>query len=361
MTILNGTRHGVPALAALVTFLLFFPGGLAAAPVGGSTATGTSNKMNPALSLNGLFLAGWSDPAGSADGIKAQEFELVASSIVDPYFKAFANVAFDPDPAGGEAGVAVEEGYVRVLGMPEGFGLRGGRFYLPMGRHNQLHSHQFPLINAPRAVQRTLGDESVGDVGVELEYAPLLPWYVNVRLTGTDGANGLFDGESRDMAAGARLENLWDVGESATFEVAGSVLNGPIPDGDRRTLYGADARLKWHDPRKTYGKVVTWTNELLVDHVPGRKDVSGAYSILQVRFARLWWAGAGYSWDSLVPDGLARRTSENEARLQLAWVPSEFSAVRGEIGWTDPAEGDRELTAQLQLNFTIGAHPAHKY
>lgn len=357
--------------------------GLAAEPVlaqSGSTATGTSNALNPALSLNSLFMAGFTDPASDEDGIKIQEVELSASSVVDPYFKAWGSLVFEPGSGDAEAAVAVEEAWVSLLGLPQGFGAKAGRFKLPMGRHSQLHTHQFPFIQPPRAFVVTLGEEGPTDVGVMPTYSPDLPWYMNLTAYVTDGANELFDGESRALAAGGRVDNLWDLTEATTFEAAASVLNGPAPlnggtseqlktglaatsgdEAERRTFYGADVRIKWKDVRKTYGHALQWITEVLVDHVPEREDVRGAYTTFEYRVARQWWAGAGYSWDSLVPEGSAHRLSENEFKAQLAWVPSEFSEVRTNVSWLDPEGGDGEFKVQLQLNFTIGAHPAHSY
>ncbi len=354
-------RHSLgganPFAPALIVVLLFVAGPAQAR--GGSTASGTSNKLNPAISLNALFLGELTDPREETDGLSAEELELIVTSVVDPHFKAFANVSFTPDRSGPESEVALEEGFVRVMGLPEGVGLRVGRFLLPMGRHNQLHTHQFPFITAPRAVEAVLGEESVGDVGVEASYSPLLPWYVNLRVYGSDGASDAFDRDGRDLVYGGRVENLWDLGEATTLEISASALSGSKAS-HRRILYGGDIRLKWKNIRKTYGRAFTWVTEFLGDHIPGHPEESGVYTLALYRFARRWWAGGGYSWDSSA-SAPGDRGSENEARLQLAWVPSEFSGLRTELGWLDPLERRRELTARVQLNFTIGAHPAHQY
>ena len=57
-----------------------------------ATATGASSAMNPAISLNGLFAAGWADYRQKGEqetSISLQEMELAAMSVVDPYFKAY--------------------------------------------------------------------------------------------------------------------------------------------------------------------------------------------------------------------------------------------------------------------------------
>lgn len=53
------------------------------------------------------------------------------------------------------------------------------------------------------------------------------------------------------------------------------------------------------------------------------------------------------------------------ASLNLAWAPSEFSAVRAECSLerVDPSLPDPPLDTRISLQFiySIGAHPAHAY
>jgi len=51
-----------------------------------------------------------------------------------------------------------------------------------------------------------------------------------------------------------------------------------------------------------------------------------------------------------------------EYKLNLTFAPSEFSFVRGEVGrYKDQITGEDDTRAILQVNFTIGSHPAHMY
>ena len=329
---------------------------------GGTTASGVSNALNPAISVNGLFLGTWSDPSSPDEGLQVQEVEMAMTSVVDPYFKANVIVAFDPDRSGPGSDVALEEAYATMSSLPAGWGLEVGRFLIPFGRHNQLHTHVFPFVDAPHAITAILGPESQSDVGVELSYAPLVPWYLNLRMYGGDGATeDVFGGDSKELAAGGRVENLWDLSEATTFEAAGSYMNGPGPDGGRRQLWGADLRLKYRDQRQTQGRAWEGVVELVEDAPEVAPDHAGVYALLRTRIARRFWVGAGYDWLSTPSEVTGLRGSEHEAKGQLAFIPSEFSAVRMDLGWRDRLDTERELFAELQFNVTIGSHPAHAY
>ena len=90
-------------------------------------------------------------------------------------------------------------------------------------------------------------------------------------------------------------------------------------------------------------------------------DRVGVYTLAQYRMSRRWWIEGGYSWLSQDLEETGTRERAHEIRGQLAFVPSAFSALRAELTWRDPIVGERELAALLQLNFTIGSHPAHRY
>lgn len=356
---------------------------------GSTTATGASNELNPAISFNGLFLGRWAEGSESeegheekhghahavGDGIKAQEFELAMTAVVDPYFKAAAYVAYEPSPEGPEAVLAAEEVYIQTTSLPTGLGVRAGRFFLPFGRHNQIHVHQYPFIEAPLAMRGLIGDEGAGDVGVEVSYSPPVSWYLNLRGVVGDGAvEGIYDAEDSEMSYLGRVENLWDLSEAATLEAGLSFLRGPLggehdheelmkdeheeTHDEHLSYYGADLRIKWKDPRRTHGRALVWENEFIGRTVPGRKDSYGFFSLARFRAARLWWIGGGYSFLSRAE---SERLTDHEIRGQVAFVLSEFSALRFDLAYNKPEEGDSRITGLLQINFTIGAHPAHGY
>lgn len=371
-----------------------------------ATSTGISRDQNPALSVNTLLLGRVADQSTAADlnGVNLQEAELQLTSIVDPYWKA--NLVFAVHPAhdhqeegedaehahGGYEG-DVEVAYIDGTALPHGFGLRLGKDYVPFGKHAPLHTHQFPFVDAPVAVQAFLGGHGVSEVGARLAREVPLPWYSDLEVYAVDGRSEIFDGASRDLAYGARFTNLLDLSTTATLELGGSWLHGPQAGGylalehahegeaGNLDLVGADITFKWVSASASRGPALNLTAEVImpqVDEVAG--DPLGWYAHAQYRFARNWWLGAGVGAldrDLIEHDeeheeeehaeehhdhGLFAWEEVVEAKANLTWTPSEFSALRLEVARYDDRLGDAdEWLVSLQANFTIGSHPAHNY
>jgi hypothetical protein len=365
--------------------------------------------MNPAISVNGLFLGAWQERTYEGQknvSADLQELEIAFMSVVDPFFKAsiFTAIGSPHDNAGHESresrygysdtseddegedehGVELEleEAFVRALSLPAGVGARAGKMLVPFGRTNQFHLHHLPFIQEQHAFGEVIG-HGVSDVGIEASYAPLAPWYLNFVFFAGDGATDLFDADNREFSYAIRVENLWDLSEAATFEIAGSILTGPALEDSRRNFYGADARVKWKDPRKSYGRELEWMTEFIVDS----PDIGDGHTVLDSRvrykFARSWWAGFGHSLlraererychaclagpgaRAALQEGDRESDSDHEnaheLKGQIAFTPSEFSAIRLDATYLDGPGEDGVFKVELQLNFTIGSHPAHLY
>jgi hypothetical protein len=206
--------------------------------------------------------------------------------------------------------------------------------------------------------QKLIGPHGVSDVGLEIAYAPDTPWYLNLLGFVGDGGVDLFDTASTDFQATGRIENLWDLNDATTFELGGSVMTGPAAVGDRRNFYGGDVRVKWRDQRRSHGNAFEWMTELLVDNPDDGEHQMAIASCGRYRFSRRWWVGGGYSMHRVKGRG---EDAAHEYKGQLALVPSEFSMLRLDTSYVEsPTEGD-VFKVQLQVNFTIGSHPAHLY
>jgi len=348
---------------------------------GSSTATGISRAMNPAISVNALLLGRVSrdDPSREANNIDIQEMEMQFTSIVDPFWTADLVVAVHPDH--GHDGVEAH-GYVLDLevarleyrNMPRGLGLTIGKDYLQFGKHIPLHTHQFPFVEAPIGVSAFTGGHGLAGVGADLAWTTPLPWYAELQGYAVSSHGEIFDGESRDLVYGGRMSNLWDTSEASTLEFGLSALTGPgaghgDEPGGSLGLYGADLTWKWVSTSRSQGPAVTFTNEVILpDPAHKEGDPLGIYSILQYRFARQWWLGAGWSvardYEPHDHDGEEEHglLTVNQFKGNLTLTPSEFSSVRLEVWYEEDRDGIyQDLGAALQVNFTIGSHPAHLY
>ena len=380
----------------------------AAAADGSTTATGVSRQFNPAISVNTLLLGRTADQVTDAavNGIDLQEAEVQLTAIVDPYWKANLVFAVHPERGHDHAEAAVEEdahghggytGHVEVAtidgtSLPHGLALRLGKDYLPFGKHVPLHTHQFPFVDAPVAVRTFLGDHSLTEVGARVAHAVPAPWYSDLTVYAVDGKAEIFAGDSRDLAYGARWTNLFDLSTEATLEIGGSWLHGPLGPGYLLTeehaedvlagdldVWGADVTFKWVSARASRGPALTVTGEVILPRPEqGAQDPLGWYAHARYRFARDWWLGLGagaldrdlpvhdheHAEDEEHHEHLALWMWEEvrEYKANLTWTPSEFSAVRLEAARYDDQVGDMdEWLFSLQVNFTIGSHPAHLY
>jgi hypothetical protein len=357
----------------------------AAAQSASSTATGVSNTLNPAISVNGLF---WGQVSRDSDlpeynRVALQEAEAQFTAIVDPFWKANIVAAVHPvhaHAAGEEEHVEaggvelhLEEATIDGRSLPAGLALRLGKFFLPFGKHVPLHTHQFPFVEAPVAIQTFLGDHGLTEVGARMDATVPLPWYSNLAGYGVNGDAEIFDAENRDLAFGGRWSNLWDLTSAATVELGGSFLRGPAAaswdSGSHLDIYGIDLTYKWISPRRSQGPALTLQGELILPRPEGRTGhPRGWYALAQYRVLRNWWLGAttGQADPDLPAAGGALEPAGelagkvNEYKFDVTFVPSEFSALRAEVAYFDSETGD-DLHFLVQWNFTIGSHPAHLY
>jgi len=366
-----------------------------------STATGVSRAMNPAVSVNGLF---WGQVSRDNDSpefnrVALQEAEAQFAAVVDPFWAAVFTFAVHPThshEAGSDTNVYnesaeephgfaldVEEAYVDGQSLPAGLGLRLGKFYLPFGKWAPLHTHQFPFAVSPLAVAHYLGEHSLTEPGGMMTLSVPLPWYSDLQLYGVNGDSELFDRSSTELVWGGRWRNMWDVSDNATLELAGSGFTGPdgaFPDEGRQLyVYGADLTYKWVSAARSQGPILVLTGEVILPRPQEREgDPYGWYALANYRFRRNWWLGVTvgqvdcdthHEGDKQFPILSKQHEHEQsfpgdtwEYKANLTYAPSEFSALRFEVDYYEDRVGDADdLRFIVQVNFTIGSHPAHLY
>ena len=370
--------------------------------VGTATTTGASRSLNPAISVNVLMRGtalrnpltlkeedhgeeGENGDHGEEEeengdheeeeeghghgeesqksGFDLQEIELRFTAFADPYVKGDLTLAMH-----GASGIEVEEGYVVAQTLPRGLGLRAGKLFLPFGKQNRLHTHQFPFVEVPLVNREFLGPVGLNDIGVEVSYLLPLPWFSEIRVGAFEGSEeGPFRSEKgEDLAYLGRWGHLWDLGSSTTLGLGGSYAggrNGVGSDGLAQFV-GGDLTIKWIPLRRAQYRGVTFQAEYLWSKVDedefSAPTQGGLVSHLQVRMSRRWWLGGRL--DALgLPKELEDDPDQRRASVLLALVPSEFSALRFQYSAHQVEDQETQHLFQVQFNFTIGSHPAHAY
>ena len=334
-----------------------------------------SRAFNPAISVNGLFLGGYSSSVDTTNaltglnfdnGFNLQEAEFRFVSDVDPYFRADMTLAINR-----EGEIELEEGYVtssQLPGeiMPRGASLKAGKFFTDFGKHNILHTHRFPFIDRPLVSEAAFGDEGLNEPGIGGNYLLPTPWFSEITFQGLQGDNpNLFRLSSGEKAQGAylgHLKNFFDLSDETSLEFGQSYVGGRNTGSGYSQAVGTDLTLKWRPLDRAQDRALIWQNEYIFFSVDeDGKNVQnngGLYSSLQYRLSRLWWLQGRYDLLGVpnTKDGLKNRWT-----ILAALVPSEFSALRLQYSRAAQENGRDINEIFFQLNFTMGAHPAHKY
>ncbi len=333
-----------------------------------SPATFFSNLFNPAMSVNGLLLGSFTSlenplPEQVHTGVRLQEVELQVTANVDPYLSANIILAV-PD---GE-GIGVEEGILALTARPYGLAIRGGKMKVPFGRENLLHTHALPFVDKSLIGNAVFGDEGLNEIGAEASYLVPVPWYLLLTVAGLGGDNAVafHSPNGRDFLGFAGLKNVFDVTDDATLEAGMSYAIGNNSDRLTSQVFGGHLVMKWkpNDAATTHSAVVAI--EALYSRVPkpntprGRQtDQYGFYAFAQYQLFQRWYLGGRF--DFLQPVGTTTPVDLRQSAI-LVFAPTEFSAIRLQGNVTEPgAGGDPIVEAHLQINFTLGAHPAHAY
>lgn len=332
--------------------------------------------FNPDISANFLGLlqqgTGLSNNRSNPEhnGLRLQEAELQFTSDVDVYFRAVALLAIgqsDTTAASDgsvEYGIDPEEVYFETLNLP-GVTLRAGKFKLALGKHNLLHTHAYPFIDAPLFQTALIGEEGLNESAISA--AVLIPasWFSEFTLQGFSPSNPKVFNSTQSGALGglARLKNLWDLSDDTTLELGLSGARAKNAFENNASIWGGDLTIKWRPAVGGKYHSFIWNTEYLRAKRKGLTDsagediahLSGITSYVQYQFAERWWVQARGE----VLGHYSRITKESAL---LAFLPSEFSGLRLQYDHQKTQnQAKPDHTVAFQYNISIGAHPAHAY
>jgi hypothetical protein len=338
-----------------------------------------AKPFNPDISANFLGLlrhgTAYSNSRSTSpyNGLSLQEAEIYFSSNIDAYLKGVALFALTEDS--GSWGIEPEEVYVETTSLPY-VTIRAGTFKLAFGKHNQLHTHAFPFIDAPIAQQTILGEEGLNSPAASASILIPLPWFSEFTTQAYSLSNeNLYSDPVASTNTGSdktgalvRFRNLWEFGDDTTLELGASAAEGKNAFDKTTTLYGGDLTLKWRPSVGGKYRAFTWSSEYMSANRRNRLDDSGnpnarlggGSTYFQYQFAERWWVQARAE-----VLGSPRETGQTLFTKQsalLGFFPSEFSGLRAQYDTeNNRARNRKDYTFTLQYNITMGAHPAHLY
>lgn len=337
------------------------------------------NTFNPDIGINTLFLyqnsnRGNETSVENPNGLRLQETELQFSSDVDPYWRFASTFSLHQEyddsttPVTREFIFEPEEIFAESLDLPL-VTFKLGKFKTAFGKHNTLHTHAYPFVDAPLINQYLLGDEGLNDVGISASFLLPTSWFSEFTIQGISGqGEGLdyFNSTSaNDTVAIGHFKNLWDINSELTFELGLSAASGRNIDKSDTTITGGDLTFKWRSNEST---AVSWSTEIIErkqNRATFNEKALGVATWVQYQFSRRWWAQArtellefkeqDLSATTLLPEKLEKQS------ILIGYIPSEFSGIRLQYDQLKDGSAEDEKRALLQFNYSIGAHPAHNY
>lgn len=329
------------------------------------------NKFNPAIGLNALTLFKNSARSTNDDGFSLQEIELQFSSEVDAYFRAEATVAFHEEESttnshAHEFKAEPEEVFVETISIP-GLTIRAGKFLVNFGKYNTYHSHALPFIYQSKLHETMFGDEGLAEAGIGFSALAPFGWFSEVSAQIIQPTNDtLFVDSHHQPAYVFKWKNLWELGDSATIEWAASGLMFASHDHgstieDKTSLLGTDLTFKWRPTKGGKSSSFVWSNEFIHVDRAGTNTTknAGITSFMRYQMAERWHVGAQYEYIGLGKNVGTKDT--NAYSGLLVWTATEFSAIRAQYDSIHDGGTEPEKRISMQLNISIGAHPAHMY
>jgi hypothetical protein len=344
-------------------FFCFFCSSFLKAQTSNASRAATSKVFNPDISVNFLGLYQNHDKGGfDSDGLSLQEAELQFMSDIDPYWRASA--LFSVAKEGSDWKFEPEEVFAETTALPY-VSLKAGKFKAAFGKHNILHTHTFPFIDAPEVNTLLLGEEGLNEAGISASVLfPHVPWFMEWTLQVLKGdSEVLFKSDSsKDFAEVLHLKNLFDLSDSTTLEFGASTALGANSLNGNTSAFGGDLTLKYRPSSGGKYRSIVWAVEYLNlnrSMFLELAKVDGFSTWTLYQFAERWNAGLRYD---LVGAFQKKETPHiQKGSVIIGFNFSEFSGLRAQYDYSDRGLGEKVHHFGLQLNMTMGAHPAHAY
>jgi hypothetical protein len=376
------------------------------------------------IGLVGTFAAGGStakdieggtEPGGhdpNQNGFTVQGIEASFQGAIDPYFRGNANLLFSVN-AEGESFLELEEAWLETVSLPLNLQVRAGQYLSEFGHLNTQHPHSWTFVDVPLVNGRFFGPDGLRNPGVRLSWLAPTPFYSELFLgiqnsqgetaydfrNSNDGkplfarpVNQTGVNSPGDLLFTPRYAASFDLSDTQTLLAGVSAAFGPNGTGNDTStqIYGVDLFWKWK-PSNHHGgfPFVSWQTEAMFRRyeagatlqgsyepqtggvwLPGETLTDwGIYSQIAWGFRKDWVAALRGDFVSrLERADYEKILGDDPARLprwrispNLTWYPSEFSKLRLQYNLDDRDEIGVDHSVWLQMEFSLGAHAAHKF
>jgi hypothetical protein len=326
------------------------------------------------------------------DRVSLREAEVDLRADVDPYAKAVV-ILSAAEEGPGKFGIDIEEAYVTFETLPGSLKLKAGRFLVPFGRMNSMHTHDLPQSVRPYALQDLFGEEGWKDNGAVVSWLAPIPIELSAAVVNGE-TDLLFKGRSNRPAFVERVEGFIQVTDTAFLSLGASHLfgftdlNGSVERPRRSHLEVnagcLDMLFKWQPNRNRsfvigseLYRVFTREHEAqvaIVDPITGistpgtqitNDTATGFYAFAQFQATPQWYFGARYDWSNY--DQQIRGEDQWAASAWVSFYTTEFLRLRlgyehRERGTTgNAAHASPNDTVFFELTFVFGAHPAEPF
>lgn len=264
------------------------------------------------------------------DNFTLQGIDVGLSLKAGEYLEGFANGNFfldDEDDWDGEW----EEAFLKLVNLPGGFELRGGRMFNRLGRQNAVHLHGWDFVDANLITTRFLGDEGLGTNSVELSWNVPTPFesVLSIAFGETvpheehahgheeeheegeeedeeehelEGEEGLFDTDVLSI----RYAGIWHYNDFHRLRFGGSFVVGDNHFMRTTTAAGLDFEYGYYENGfEGGGRSLRWRTEVMGREVEyqhedgddrGTSEEFGVSTQVIVGLSEDWSAGLRYGW-----------------------------------------------------------------
>ena len=288
----------------------------------------------------------------AVEGLSIQELEIRLTSNIDAYFRG--DIVLTLEQHDGEFSMTPEEAFVETLFIPS-VTIRAGKFLALLNRHNVLHTHYFPFVDAPLSYNYILGSShGFSGTGVFLSYLFPMPWYMEAVIQGLTSTSGELFRSKNNLVGIAFLKNFWDITDNSTFELNLNFGMGKNSVDNFNNLYGFSSTLKWV-PSKY--RSLSWTSEYL-RALKNNSNPQGLSSWVEWQFAEYWRAKGRIDFIDENSSWSFNQFKQKYSFL-LGFYPTEYSALKFQYDYASLSDENPEhsflCSVKCQLGNSSGA------